>query len=95
MASLSVVNGSTAGTYSTIITGTNFTGSTAVKFGATDATSYSVDSGTQITATVPAHVAGAVNVTVTNPDGTGTLTNGFTYNAVSGGGSMMMTFCGS
>src|SRR5207249_8393866 len=39
-----------------------------------------VVSATQITATTPAHAAGAVNVVVTNPDTqSGSLTNGFTY----------------
>jgi hypothetical protein len=39
-----------------------------------------VASGTQMTATTPAHAAGAVNVVVTNPDTqTGTLTSGYTY----------------
>ncbi len=37
-------------------------------------------SSTTITATTPAHVAGAVNVVVTNSKGqSGTLTNGYTY----------------
>ena len=79
ISNLSVTDGSTAGGYDTIITGTNFTGTTAVNFGSTPATAFTINSATQITATVPAHVAGAVNVSVTNPYGTATLTNGFTY----------------
>ena len=41
-----------------------------------------VVSSTSITATTAAHAAGAVNVVVTNSGGqSGTLTNGYTYNA--------------
>ncbi len=44
-------------------------------------------SATSITATTPAHAAGAVNVVVTNTDAqSGTLTNGYTYSSSSGGG---------
>ena len=52
------------------ITGTNFTGATAVKFGVTAAASFTVNSATQITATSPAGSAGAVDITVTTPGGT-------------------------
>ena len=39
-----------------------------------------VVSSTSITATTPAHAAGAVSVVVTNSDAqSGTLTNGYTY----------------
>ena len=42
---------------------------------------------TSITATTPAHAAGAVNVVVTNTDAqSGTLTNGYTYTTGTGGG---------
>jgi hypothetical protein len=57
----------TAGT-STTITGLHFVGSTAVAFGATAATSFIVNSDTQITAVAPAG-SGTVDVTVTNPGG--------------------------
>jgi hypothetical protein len=36
-----------------VITGTNFTGATAVRFGAVPATSFTVESATQITAISP------------------------------------------
>jgi uncharacterized protein YhjY with autotransporter beta-barrel domain len=52
-----------------VMTGTNFTGATAVKFGAASA-SFTVQSGTQLTAVAPAGAVGSVNVTVTNPSGT-------------------------
>ncbi|WP_181769916.1 IPT/TIG domain-containing protein, partial [Bradyrhizobium sp. UNPF46] len=61
--------GPTAGGNSVVITGANLTGTTGaggVKFGATNATSYTVNSATQITAVAPAGAAGTVDVTVTN-----------------------------
>jgi hypothetical protein len=49
-----------------------------------------VNSGT-ITANTPAHAAGTVNVVVTNPDAqSGTLTNGFTFNAPPGGETVLL-----
>ena len=51
-------------------------------FGGTAATNVVVVSGTQITATTPAHAAGAVTVTVTVNGQSGSLSNGFTYNPV-------------
>ena len=58
------------------ITGTDFTGVTAVTFGGTPATSYTVDSPTSITAVVGAGSSG--NVSVTTPGGTATKA-GFTW----------------
>jgi hypothetical protein len=53
------------------ITGSGFTGATAMDFGATPATSFTVNSDTSITATAPAAAsAGPVDVTVTTPAGT-------------------------
>lgn len=71
--------GPTAGGTVVTITGTDLTGATAVAFGGTPATSFTVDSSTQITATTPPHTAGAVDVVVTTPDGSGTLSGGYTY----------------
>jgi hypothetical protein len=66
------------------ITGTNFASGATVSFGGTAATSVSVVSNSSITATTPAHTAGAVSVVVTNSNGqSGTLANGYTY-AVTG-----------
>jgi hypothetical protein len=62
-----------------VITGTNFTGATAVKFGANNATSYTVNSATQITATSPAGAAGTASVQVTTPGGTNAANTLFTY----------------
>ncbi len=63
------VGPTTGGTVVTI-TGTNFTGATAVKFGGVAATSFSVSSSTTIVATSPAEAAGVVDLTVTTPNGT-------------------------
>jgi len=80
---ISPTSGNTAGGTSVIITGTNFTGATAVKFGSTDAAGYTVNSATQITATSPAGAAGAVDITVATAAGTSSTISSdqFTYNA--------------
>lgn len=78
--------GPLTGATTVVITGTNFhgvVGSAAVKFGANNATSYTVNSTTQITAVAPAGVAGTVNVLVTGVDGTATLSSAYTYRATS------------
>jgi hypothetical protein len=61
--------GPEAGGTSVTITGTHFNEVTAVKFGATNATSYKVESRTSIKATAPAGT-GTVDVTVTTVGGT-------------------------
>nr|WP_269330170.1 IPT/TIG domain-containing protein [Kineosporia babensis] len=71
----------TAGT-SVVISGTNLLNASAVKFGATPAVSYTVNSNTQITATAPAGSAGKVDVTVTTPGGTSANTSGDDYTYV-------------
>jgi hypothetical protein len=76
---VSPATGSTAGGTAVTITGTNFTGATAVTFGGSAATSVTVVNASTITATTPAHAAGAVDVVVTAPAGNGTGTAAFTY----------------
>lgn len=61
--------GDVAGGTVVTLTGTDFTGVTDVKFGGISATSFTVDSDTQITATTPAHVAGDTTVQVFSPQG--------------------------
>jgi hypothetical protein len=73
--SLSPAVGSSTGGASVTITGSGFTGATAVRFGSVTAT-FTVSSATRITATVPAQVAGTVDVTVTTPNGTSAATAG-------------------
>ncbi|MEO9340881.1 putative Ig domain-containing protein [Mesorhizobium sp. SB112] len=76
---ISPTTGSTEGGTSVVITGTDLTGATAVTFGGTAATSFTVDSTTQITATTQAHAEGAVDVVVTTHSGSATATGAFTY----------------
>jgi predicted outer membrane repeat protein len=73
--------GSQVGGTSVIITGANFTGTTAVFFGSTAATSFTVNSNTQITAVDPAEAPGTVDITVTGPLGNSaqSASDQFTY----------------
>jgi hypothetical protein len=66
----------------TTITGTGFTGTTAVTFGGTPATVIQVLNDTTIRATTPPHDVGAFDVVVTNPESTNTLIEGFGFGAV-------------
>ena len=66
-------HGPPSGGTTVTVTGTNFTGATAVHFGSTAAKSFAVNSATSITAVSPAG-AGAVDVTVTTPEGTSPTT---------------------
>ncbi|HUP70164.1 MAG TPA: kelch repeat-containing protein [Acidimicrobiales bacterium] len=67
--SISVNEGPSAGGTSVVITGTALNGATGVNFGEVPATSFTVDSATQITAVTPPHQAGTVEVVVTTPGG--------------------------
>ena len=62
---LSPTSGPPAGGTSVTLTGGQFTGTTAVAFGTTPATSFKVNSDTSVTATAPAGT-GTVDVTATN-----------------------------
>jgi hypothetical protein len=62
--------GFTAGGTSVTITGSAFTGATAVHFGTVAASGVSVESDTTILATAPAKSSGTVDVTVVTPHGT-------------------------
>src|SRR5690606_3302310 len=81
LASLTPATGTTAGGTSVVLTGADLTGATAVTFGGTAATSFTVDRATQITAITPAHAAGAVAVAVTTPGGTASAAGPFTHAA--------------
>jgi len=80
--SVSPNTGSISGGTPVVITGSNFASGATVSFGGTPATGVSFVSSTQLNATTPAHAAGAVSVSVTNPNGTsGILPNAFTYSS--------------
>ena len=70
---------------SIVITGSGFSGASAVTFGGTAAASYTVDSAMQITAVTPAKTASAtpVAVAVTTAHGTGTLASAVEFFAPS------------
>ena len=78
---ISPTSGPTAGGTSVVITGTNLLDATAVRFGSTSATGYTVNSATQITATSPALSVSTVDITVTTPGGTSatSASDQFTY----------------
>src|SRR5579871_2857396 len=70
-------SGSTAGGATITITGLNFSGGagqTQILFGTVAATNVTVLSDTQLTATIPAHAAGTVDVVVQSPYGTSAAT---------------------
>ncbi len=66
--------GPTTGGTSVVITGTNFCNVTSVKFGTLNATTYTVNSRTKITATSPAAAPGTVDVRVTTTVSTSAIT---------------------
>jgi len=74
-------SGPLAGGTNVTISGSGFTGATAVVFGANPAASFTFVSASQITAVSPSGVAGAINVRVTTPEGTSAIAAGnqFTY----------------
>ena len=74
-------NGPTAGGTGVTLTGTGFTAATTVTFAGVPATSFMVNSATQITAVTPAGSAGAAVVTVTTPGGTSAPNAFFFYAA--------------
>ena len=78
---VSPAGGPTAGGTRVTVTGTKFTGATAVRFGTMAGTALTVNSSTKITLRSPAHAAGVVDVTVTTPGGTTAIStaNRFTY----------------
>jgi hypothetical protein len=69
VASISPSQGPAAGGTSVVITGTGFSGTSVVTFGAIVATSFVVNSSTQITAVSPAGTAGPADITVTSLGG--------------------------
>lgn len=78
---LEPATGAASGGTVVTVTGTGFEGVTGVTFGGTAGTALDVVSDTELTVTTPVHAAGAVDVVVTNPNGSATETSGFTYTA--------------
>jgi IPT/TIG domain len=72
----SSASGDVGGGATVIIDGTNFTGATSVLFGSTPATSFTIDSSTQITAVAPAQAAGSIDIRVVTPQGTSATSTG-------------------
>lgn len=73
-------SGSTAGGTAVVLAGANFASGAAVTFGGAAAANVQVVSASTINAQTPAHAAGAVDVTVTNPGASPVaLTAGYTY----------------
>lgn len=72
------------------LTGANFTGTTVVRFGGSNATSVSVTNSTTITCRTTAHAKGLVSVDVTNTYGLGTGSSVFTYLLPASGFNMPM-----
>ncbi len=83
ISSISPDEGNESGGTEVIITGTGFSGAgyttTSVTFGGIAATSFVVDTPSQITAFTPPHLPGQVNVAVGTPGGTATRTNGYLF----------------
>ena len=70
--------GTTAGGTTVVLTGTHLDGATKVLFGGT-AAPITANTATSLTVTTPLHTAGKVDIVITTPEGTGTLTAGYTY----------------
>jgi large repetitive protein len=84
LGSISTPSGSIKGGTSVVITGHDFTGATAVKFGTAAASAFTVNSDSQITATSPPGLApGVVDTSVTTLAGTtaASAADQFTYTA--------------
>ncbi len=84
ISSINPNSGSLNGGTSVTIQGTGFQSGATVTIGGVNATGVTVASGSQVTATTPAHAPGAVDVRVRNPGsgGSATLTGGFTYGGI-------------
>ena len=77
--SIAPMSGPVAGGTSVTLTGTRFTGATAVNFDGVPATNVNVVNATTMTATAPAHSFGAVSVVVASSRGESTNSTTFTF----------------
>jgi IPT/TIG domain len=89
--------GPTAGQIYVTITGSHFSGASAVKFGSTPVVSYRVVSDSMIFVVAPAESAGTMHVKVTTPSGTSSTVSAdhFTYGNDAGPGSLTGTGFGA
>ncbi len=87
LSNVSPSSGSASGGVGITLTGTGLTSVSDITFGGISATSINVINSTTVTAVTPAHPAGIVDVTVTTPNGSATLSNGYTYIATAVGQS--------
>jgi len=78
---LSITGGSTNGGETVTLTGSDFTADTAVSFDATPATSVTFVDDTTITVVAPAHIAGTVDITVSNAYGSTVFGNAYSFYA--------------
>jgi hypothetical protein len=76
--------GPTSGGNTVTLTGSGFTGATAVRFNTTQATSFTVVSDNQISAVAPPTPAGPASITVTTPGGTSAAGPYYLYVSVPG-----------
>ena len=90
--SISPSDGSSNGHTGVVITGTNFTGASAVSFGGVAAVSFTVQSSTQIIAVAPAGTPATVNITVTGPAGVSSTSSSdqFTYESAPPGAQILL-----
>lgn len=79
LTSVTADSGAASGGVGITLTGTALAGTTGVTFGGVAATFVNVVDSTTVTAVTPAHAAGVVDIEVTTPDGSVTLSDGFTY----------------
>lgn len=91
ISSVSPSIGSSAGGTVVTITGTNFASGTNVTIGGVVATGVVVTSPTLLTAVVPAHAVGAVDVTVSTSGGAASLAAAFTYTPVAATAALAAT----
>lgn len=80
--SISPASGPTAGATAVTVTGTDLSSTSAVNFGATAASSFTVNSATSLTCTAPAGTVGTVDITVTTLGGTSTTSASDQYTYV-------------
>ena len=86
VSAISPNTGTTNGGTAVTVTGIGFRSGATLTIGGTAATGVTVVSSTSITATTPAHAAGAADVGVRNTDNqVGTLSGGYTYTSGTGG----------